>query len=40
MINGNQSIDEMFGDIKERVDQVFASIQQNPEQPIRHLNWL
>lgn len=40
MINGNQSINEMFGEIKERIDQAFTEIGSNPNEPIRHLNWL
>lgn len=40
MINGNQSIDEMFTEVKDRIDQAFQEISANPAEPIRHLNWL
>lgn len=40
MINGNQSIDEMFSDIKDCLDGIFKFIKENPEEPVRHLNWL
>ena len=40
MINGNQTIDDMFTEIKDRIDQTFQEIRANPDEPIRHLNWL
>lgn len=40
MINGNQTIDAMFADIKERIDQALMELGANPSEPIRHLNWL
>ena len=42
MINGNQSIEEMFQDVKERIDQAYKHLESslNYPIPIRHLNWL
>lgn len=40
MINGNQTIDEMFAEVKDRIDLAFKEISSQPNEPIRHLNWL
>ena len=40
MINGNQSIEEMFSEVKDRIDQAFQELGSNSNEPIRHLNWL
>jgi hypothetical protein len=38
MINGNQTIEAMFEEIKGHLDVSFEAISSDP--PIRHLNWL
>ena len=39
-ISGNQSIEEMFEEIKETIDESFKKLDSNPNSPVRHLNWL
>ena len=40
MINGNQSIEGMFEEVKVSIDQSNKMLQSNPNEPVRHLNWL
>lgn len=40
MINGNQSIEGMFGEVKDRIDQAYKMLESNPNEPVRHLKWL
>jgi hypothetical protein len=40
MINGNQSIEGMFEEVKGHIDQSYKFLASNPNEPVRHLNWL
>lgn len=40
MVNGNQSIEGMFEEIKGSIDAAYKAVESNSNEPIRHLNWL
>jgi hypothetical protein len=41
MINGNQTPDGIFEEIKAKIEPVFETVQSDPSShPIRHLQWI